>query len=236
MPGFRLTGDIGALSDQMIQSGDTPLFGDLLSVNATVGAATITAAQMLTGILARSGSTAGYTDTFDTSTNIYNALSGGVNGVNPVVSPGTSFKLRILNTVAFIETLTAGQGMLFSAVGSNIFTIAASYWRDFLFTFTSVQQPEFVLGNTTNGSPVVTFQLSFGQSSLPITGALGTMLAVGATVIGTGIPANTTILGITQGQGGITGLTLSANATATGTASLTVVPTITVYSIGSGPL
>jgi hypothetical protein len=51
----------------------------------------------------------------------------------------------------------------------------------------------------------------------------------GMTVSGTGITAGTRVLGVTQGQGGVTGVTLDANATATSAAggvALTFLPTV----------
>jgi hypothetical protein len=107
-----------------------------------------------------------------------------------------------------------------------------------LFVFASVQPTIVNLANTTNGSPNVTWYLPPGQQSEPIgVNPLAINVVVGAFVSGTGIPAGTTVLGITQGQGGTLGVTLSANATATNSnVALTFSSQITVYSTGSGAL
>lgn len=69
-------------------------------------------------------------------------------------------------------------------------------------------------GTTVNGSPIVT--VATGQITLD-----GPVF-IGSTVTGTGIPASTTVLSFTyNGQNQITALTLSANATASGTVTIT---------------
>ncbi len=72
----------------------------------TVGAATLTAAQIVGGVITRSGSVAAYTDTTDTATAIIAALVGAV--------IGQTFWLRIVNTVAFAQTLAGGTGVTLS--------------------------------------------------------------------------------------------------------------------------
>lgn len=233
MTAFRSTGTRG-LSQETINPGDTNLVSGIVGVNSTVGASTLTAAQLITDSVYRSGSTSAYTDTFDTAANIYNALSG--NGSAPSIVPGLGFTVRITNSVAYVETLTLGAGMV-AGVGT-VTSIAASSWRDFLFTFTSVQPSLSNICNTTNGSPVVTWTLSPGQTSeLQGPSLLAINLMPGASVSGTGIPAGATVIGITEGQGGTLGFTMSANATATNSnVALSFGPTITVNSSGSGTL
>lgn len=55
---------------------------------------------------------------------------------------------------------------------------------------------------------------------------------VGSTVTGTGVPANTTIIAVTPG----TGFTMSANATATGSVSLTIQSSMSAYVLPEVPL
>lgn len=232
MAAIRMNG-YRALSNELLSPGDTVLTSEIFQPVTTVGAATLSAAAMLNGVLYRSGSTAGYTDTFDTATNILLAMSGNL--TNPAVSPGLSFKMRLVNSVAFAETITLGAGMI---AGSGVIaTVAASSYRDFLFSFTSVQPPISNIANTTSGSAVVTWYLPPGQTSEPQgPSPLSMNIMPGCTVTGTGVPANTTVIGITQGQGGTLGFTMSANATATGAVTLSFGPTITVSSSGSGTL
>lgn len=70
---------------------------------STVGAATLTAAQLITGLITRSGSTAAFTDTTDTAVAIVAALPG--------YTVGQSFNLLINNTTAFPETIAGGTGV-----------------------------------------------------------------------------------------------------------------------------
>lgn len=232
MATVRIGGQRG-LGNELVNPGDTVLTTDIFSLNTTVGTTTIPAAQLVTGELYRSGSAGAYTDTLDSAANILLALYG--NNPGAAVIPGLSFKLRITNSVAFVETVTLGAGMV--AGSGPIGSLAASTWRDFLFTFTSVQPPFANVANTVNGSAVVTWYLLPGQiSELEGPSVLAINLMPGASVSGTGIPAGATVIGLTQGLGGTLGFTMSANATATGTVSLSFSPTISVSSSGSGTL
>lgn len=230
---IRVSGYRG-FAEEMMQPGDCMLVPEVFSANATVGATTLAAASLITGELYRSGSTAAYTDTFDTASAILNAMAGNDNGAT--VIPGLSFKLRLINSVAFAETITLGAGMV-SGLGS-IGSVAASSWRDFLFSFTSVQQPVSNIAATTNGSATVYWVLSPGQNAeIQGPSPLAINIMPGATVIGTGIPAGATVIGLIEGQGGTLGFTMSANATATNAVvSVSFGPTITVSSSGSGSL
>ncbi len=233
MPAIRLSG-ARALMEELISPGDVALTGEAFNAVATVGATVLSATSLTSGSIYRSGSTGAYTDTFDTAVNMLAALAGN-SPAGPVV-PGHSFRCRLYNSVAFAETITLGAGMV--AGNGTVASVAASTWRDFLFTVACVQ-PSFQLPATvTNGSAVVLFTLPPGLTAYQMGPAPTAIdLMPGASVSGTGIPANTTVLGITQGQGGIIGLTMSANATATGTnVALTFGPTIKVDSLGSGTL
>jgi hypothetical protein len=231
MSAFRPIGMRGMTPDALA-GGDCELVSGVVGINTTVGATTITGAQLLAGMVFRSGSTANYTDTLDTAA----ALLAALGGASAVMQPGIGFTCRLVNTVAFTETITLGAGMV--AGSGTVSSVAASSWRDFLFAFTSVQPSITVISNTTNGSAVVTWTLPSGQASLPVGVAPSAVnIMPGATVSGTGITAGTTIVGVTQGLGGTLGITLSANATATGSnVALTFGPTITVHSYGAGTL
>lgn len=238
MTAIRVSGGRG-LSTEFINPGDTLLTPDIFSTLTTAGAGSILANAMLTGLLYRTGPAGAYADTFDTAANILTALAGNLpNG--PIV-PGLSFKLRHINSVAFIGTFNSPASGGFQN-GSNYVsgttTVPASSWRDFLFTFTSVQLPIVNICSTINGSPNVLWTLAPGQvSELQGPSALAVNIMPGCSVTGTGIPASTTVLGVTQGQGGTLGITLSANATATNAAvALTFGPTLVVGSPGSGTL
>lgn len=73
------------------------------NVTAAVGA-TLTAAQLLTGLLNRTGPTANFTDTTDTAANL--AAASMV---------GSSFYIDIKNATPFTQTLTGGLNVTFSS-------------------------------------------------------------------------------------------------------------------------
>lgn len=214
------------------QIGDTLLLGESYSAgaNATVGAAVLTGAQLVTGIIARTGSTGAYTDTTDSATNIIAALAG--NGYAPETLQGSSFRCRILNTVAFIETLAAGTGVI---LGSGVTANAASSWRDYLFTVLN-PGPNYTVPATTSTSVNVTFVLAPGTFAYPIGPNPASLnISPGMTVTGSGVPASTTVLSVVMGQGGIIGITLSAATTTTlANTPLVFGPTVRVDGIGSG--
>lgn len=209
---------------RMQGNGDLVALGEKITSLATVGTAAITGAQLATGILSRSGSVAGYADTFPTADDLVNSLlsqfyTGTAGPANSVgISPDTAFRLRVINTVAFADTVAAPDTSV--TLGANT-AISASSWKDFLITIQNGTPPKAVAGTTTNASASVT-----GMADT--SGITNGML-----VTGTGIPASTTVLGVTPGVG----VTLSANATASnvGTA-LTFRPRYRVDSLGGGTL
>lgn len=218
--------------------GDTPLFAENLLAGTIAGAGTQTwtAKAIVNGLIYRTGPAGAYADVTDTAAAIVAALTG--NGFGPDALPGSSWRMRFFNTVAFANTPTFGAGVV---AGTGTTSVAASLWRDYLFTILN-SQPVFVApANTTNGSAVVTFVFPTGRTvyKYPVVGDNTNYATVGATVTGTGITAGTTVIGVTAGQGGFSGVTLSANATATSIAGgvpLTFGPTIQLDSLGSGTL
>lgn len=235
MTAIRVMGRRALVEDE-INPGDTMLLGESFFDLATVGAETLPAAGMLAGTIYRTGSTGAYTDTFDTAVNILAAMGG--DNLGPPILPGHSLKFRIVNSVAFAETLTLGAGI---AAGDGVVnTIAASTWRDFLLVCRSPQSPITLVANTTNGSNVITWVLRAGQFALPegassLSGNVN--IQVGAAVSGTGIAAGARVRGVTQGVGGTIGITLTSNATADGTnISVTIGPSFILNSGGSGTL
>lgn len=213
-----------------ILSGNDNILGGQLT---TVGNGTWLGAAMANGIIYRTGPTGAYTDTTDTAANIIAALKGGNYDVEAV--PGSTFRLTLVNTVAFALTLAAGTGV---TLGTGTTTIAASLWREYIVTILNSQPVTVLQAATTNGSAAVTFvfpgtQVAYGigpnQKSLP--------LYEGCLVTGTGIPAGTTVTGLTMSGSGITGATLSANATATNSSvALTFGPLIQIDGLRSGTI
>lgn len=215
----------------LLAGGESILAGSI----STAGAGTWNGAAIATGIIRRTGPGAGYTDTTDTAVNILAALAGNA-PANPV-KPGTSFRMLFLNTVAQAMTFAAGDGVV---AGTGTLNCAASVWREYLFTVLNASPPVTVQSNTTNLSTTVTFVLPPNMASLPIGPNIPSWnITPGMGVTGTGIAAGTYVAGVTQGQGGIVGVTLSANATATSAAGGTPLvfgPRIQIDALRGGTL
>ena len=234
---FRPTGSRAAVNNELIAPGDVMAGGENILAGSltTAGNGTWTGAMIATGIIRRTGPGGGFTDTTDTSTNILLALAG--NSFSAVMLPGTSFRLRLINTVAFAHTFAAGAGIL---VGTGLLSVAASGFRDYLLTILNASPAITQQANTVNANPAITFVLPIGMLALPMGPTPQAVnITPGMTVSGAGITAGATVIGVTQGQGGIIGVTISPSPTATTTAGgtpLTFLPTILIDSLGSGTL
>lgn len=202
--------------ERRVSVGDVIALGEVIGALATVGAGILTAA-LLTGysIISRTGPVGAYADTTDTASNIIAAVA--VNNQTPM--PGTTIRHRIINTVAFINTYTAGIGVTLAGVTA----IAASSFRDYLITFTNTTPASIASAATVNASAVVTAMDAVETS----------LVSPGMSVSGAGIQAGCTVLSVQPG----TGVTLSLAATATaGMVALTFSPTVLITGIGSGPI
>ena len=240
MTAFRLYGSRAGVMDDRLYAGDTIIGADSVTAGAisTVGAGTWTATAMVSGFIYRTGPTGAYTDTTDTAFNILNALAGNSPGAD--VAVGNTFKLRFAEASGQAMTLAYGAGV---SAGSGLLSrnASASTVRDYIVTVLAIGGPYVLNCSTTNGSKTVTFYEPPGAVAWNIGPSVRAInITPGMTVTGTGIAAGTTVAGLTQGQGGLTGVTLSANATATTAAgayvALTFGPTISIDSIGSGSL
>lgn len=210
----------GQVMDQV--PGDLVNTNEQVQANATAGAATLTVNQVLGGILSRSGPGIAYNDTTPSASDIINGLIGNIaiaaGATTPLgVNPGTTWRFRHINTVAFIATIVAGAGVTLAGVTAN----AASSYRDYLFTVLNGTPPQTFAVSTTNGSAVVT----------GMTAAQTSLISPGMAVAGTGIAGGATILSVQPGVG----FTMSANATATGSlVSCAFTPRVEMRGIGSG--
>ena len=106
------------------------------SVTSTTGT-NLTAANMLTGVIARTGPTAAFTDTLDTAADIISAIAGS--------SDSYGFNFLIQNFTAYQMTLTAGTGMSFVPFGSQTLSVQPQNVVAFRVTIT----------DTTSGSSAV---------------------------------------------------------------------------------
>lgn len=236
MAALRPTGLKGGIGEEMLMPGDIMLGGESMSSGAlaTAGSGTWLAAAIASGIIYRTGPGGAFTDTTDTAANIIAALAG--NNPYAAIIPGSTLRLTLINTVAFAHTFAAGAGVI---AGVGVLSAAASSVREYLVTILALGPVSTLPATTTNGLPTITFVQPIGQTAFPLTGYNALNIVAGMSVSGAGIPASTTVLGTIQGQGGLIGVTLSANATATvatpGTA-LTFTPSVKIDGIRSTSL
>lgn len=110
----------GANMVHVAQSGEGPSLNLRDTALTTVGAGTLLAALLTTGLILRTGPTGAYADTIDTGANLDAAFPGA--GV------GDSIDVYFSNSVAFACTITAATGVtLKTATANNV--IAASTGR-----------------------------------------------------------------------------------------------------------
>lgn len=202
---------------RLAEAGDLAVTNERIDTLTTAGAGTILAASIAAGILRRTGPGVGYTDTFDTATNILAALSGSPQfGFD--AKQGVSWRFTFINGVAQAMTAAAGEGI---QLGTNV-NVAASVIRTYLLTVLNDTPRQAYNVNTTNASPTVG----------GLTAAQLDTLSVGMMVSGAGITAGTLISAINRSAGT---LTLSANASATATGVAQVYsPVINISGLFAG--
>lgn len=224
-------------------TGRASLPGDIIlgAENTTAGAITTSTngtwsgAAMATGFIYRSGPTNPYTDTTDSAANILSALLGS-SSVGDII-PGNTMKLSVANSVAEALTLALGTGVQSGVNG--VVNIGNSLVRDYILTFNNATPPSTYNCSFASGASNITLILGPNQTSFPLAAANGpTGFAVtpGQIAVGTGIPANTSVIGIIQGVGGATGLTLSTTTSVSslgGGTPVTFNPSITITGIGT---
>jgi len=201
--------DLGANFVRAQMPGDGVLDQTQVFPITTAGAGTLTAAAMVAGIVDRSGPSGNYNETLDTADNLMAA--------NPQLSAGDSFEFWYRNTVAFIATLVVAEG---AELVANT-AVAASKVRRYLVTILANARRQVFNASTTNVSPTIT----------GLTAAQAQTLVPGMGVSGTGISAATNVLAVNSSTGVIT---LTANATATGTVPLTFFPRYNIKGITTG--
>jgi hypothetical protein len=173
LPGFRLfSGTTLNTIANRVNSLGASVANTFSSVTATVGT-TLTAAQILGGIIQRSGPTAAFTDTTDIAANLDAALMSAA-----VV--GTTFELDILNTTAFPMTLSGGTGV--TITGNNI--IGANSTAVYIVAVVTAPQAS----SNTPGTYSLTYlfassQDAFGTNSLVATANNGTTQTLTAAMI-----------------------------------------------------
>lgn len=215
----------GGLQRQALP-GDVMSQGEAIGALVTVGAGLLTAALLTGGIINRTGPVAGYIDTTDTAANIIAAMVANYSYVAPntglssgaAVPNGTTFHFRLINTVAFANTMAAGTG-----VTLTLGTVNASSVKEYLVTVTNGTPQQIFAANQVNATAIITGLSQFQTSQL----------SVGMLVTGTNIAGGSTIISIQPGVG----VTLSANVTATlNLNALTFAPTVSIQGLGQGLL
>lgn len=199
----RVSDGANSVRDQ--QPGEVILSQLKVTQLATVGNGLWTAAMVLGGIINRTGPVGAYGDTLPDASDILLA--------QPTLSVGDSFTLKVRNTVAFLNTVVAGVGIVLGANVNN----TASLVREYLFTVLSGGKQQIYAATVTNGTAIVT-----------VTPAQAVTLQSGMGVTGAGIPALTTVIGVNATTGDIT---LSANSTASAVTALTFFPRISVIGV-----
>jgi hypothetical protein len=202
--------------------GDLINSNELVQTDATAAAITWSTKQVMGSILSRSGPGAGYADVTPTATDWVNAMLQqsyiGGGAISPLgVQVGTTYRFRVLSTVAFANTIVAGTNVTLAGVTA----VAASSYRDYLVTVLNGTPAQLFACTTTNGSAVVT----------GMTAAQTALITQGMAVSGAGVAAGATILSVQPGVG----FTMSANATATGVlVAVTFAPRLELRGIGGG--
>lgn len=223
---FQPAGNVGNIARQMAR-GDTAFDASVVTTANSTAAISYSLAAIAGGVILRTGTLAGGTNDVLTDANtVINAVS-----ITDYAraSAGSQWRLRIINSnTTQTITLTGGTGITFSGT----VTIATNTWREFLIQVVAESLPTIQVGSTTNASAAVQLVGANGNQFLNHTNA-GNLVEPGMLVTGTGIPASTTVLGITpEGL-----LQLSANSTATASGvSLSFFPTVIVTNIGSGTI
>lgn len=231
----NMLGRLGIIADglgNLIVKGTITSTGNAGLSNApssvtTVGAATLTAAQLSNKTIVRGGTqTANFTDTTDTAANIFAAFPSAV--------AGQTFSMFYLNNTSFAATITGGSGV----TGQNVFVPALTSVEIYytLVSASSVTMAIRITGDLGN-LPDYTYQttaLASGviTASLLTGGTETVLLSSGATALTT--PTAAALLAATpNGGAGDTWKVriINTNAgtlTLTADASITITGTLTI--------
>jgi hypothetical protein len=126
---YRLRVEDNSGISRVSSAGDGLMMFPKASNLTTIGAGTLLAAYLLTGLLLRTGPTGAYADTIDTGANLDAAF--------PNAQVGDSITLMYSNSVAFASTITAAAGVtLKTATANNV--VAASTGRFLVLIKTGV--------------------------------------------------------------------------------------------------
>ncbi len=192
--------------------GDILMTQEQVVAITTAGAGTLTAAAMNAGIVDRSGPVLAYDDTLDIADNLMAA--------NPGLTKGDTFRFTFRNTVAFAMTMLVAEGAELD--GANT-ACAASQARNYLVTILATKRKNVAYVSSTNASAVLT---GFTEDQIKA-------IEPGMGVSGTNMPASGTVIGVNALAKTVT---LSGNATGTGTQAVTFFPRYKVKGISAAAI
>lgn len=181
--------DSGGNNVQKQGPGDMIMDQKKITADTTAGNATLTPAQIFSGIILRTGPAGAYADIFPSAAQLLAA--------NPQLGQGDAFEFLIINGVAQAGTPTgADAGVTMTSTG-----LTASLTKRYMCTILSAGLAGIFAGAQVNASP-----------NLQLTPEQVKTLAVGMLVTGTNIPGASFITGINYTTGVVT---INQNATAT---------------------
>jgi len=203
---------------RQVMRGDVVAGAEVIPVTIATNAITVTAANIITGIIQRT-TTGGGTDTIDSAAN----LVAGFQGAYGPIENGTTFRCKWIQNAAFAITVqaTANTGV---TVTSG--TVNASSVKEYLVTVVNGTPTQTFACVTANGSAILT-GLSAAQTALLSPGMIVTNAVANL--------QGQTIISVQPG----TGVTMSGNANATNAApgvAVTFSPQVTLVGLGQGLL
>lgn len=182
---------------------------------STVGTTAIPAEALMSGLIDRTGSVAGYADTWPTADAILAA--------SPNLDTGDSFEFLFVNGVAFADTTAVIANSGVTLVNG---TVTASLIKRFMLTVLAAGRQSIFAAVVTNASAIVNLA-SLGVSASRAA-TLAQQIRVGMLVTGTGIQAGTVVTAVNSVNGTIT-LSLAANAS--GDSALTFTPRVEIRGL-----
>lgn len=226
---LRALGLAGSVSGRPLNPGDLLANGESFSTIAGDSNQTLTALAIATGIINRTGPTAGRTDTTDTAENVLNALAG--NDPDRNVLQGVTFRLIFRNSVAFLITWAHGRGWI---AGTGLLNVTASLVREYVCEILNGTKESTATSSTTGANAIVTL-------ATPV--VAGT-ITPGQLASGTGITAGSRVAGVTYGDtvnrtntDKITSVTLDQNTASSQSSTLvTFSPCLRINSVGERTL
>lgn len=182
---------------------------------ATVGTTAIPAEALMSGIILRTGSVAGYADTWPTADAILAAC--------PQLDTGDSFEFLFINGVAFADTTAIVAGSGITLVNG---TVTASLIKRFMATVLGAGRTTILQGMLTNAG--FTINLAAPGVSASEAARLAQTIQPGMLVTGTGVGASAIVTGVNSVTGTIT---VSVASTATQQSGITFTPNIEIRGL-----